>query len=91
MPAIAQFLLSITGSVAARVLTSLGFGFISYAALSTLTSNLISLAQDQYNLIDADLLQFLNLGGFSTAMGITASALTTRAALMAIKRLRPLS
>ncbi|MFZ2407127.1 MAG: DUF2523 domain-containing protein [Methylobacter sp.] len=89
MPTIAAFLLSITGSVAARVLTSLGFGIVSYAAMTTLVSSVVSQAQAQYDLINPSVLQLLNLAGVGKSMGIIASAFATRAALMAIKKLRP--
>ncbi len=89
MPTIAAFLLSITGSIASRVLVSLGFGIFSYAALTTLMATVISSAQDKFNMISPDVLQLLNLGGVGTSMGIIASAFTTRAALSAIKKLRP--
>lgn len=89
MTTLAAFLLSITGSVAARALTALGFGFVSYAALTTLAGSAISHAQSSYNSISPVVLQLLNLGGVGQFLGILAAGLTTRAALMAIKRLRP--
>jgi hypothetical protein len=89
MPSIAHFLLSITGSVVARVLFSLGFGVVSYAALSTLTEDVVSSAFSNYQSITPAVLQILNLGGVGQALGIITSAMATRGALMAIKKLRP--
>lgn len=86
----AAFLLSITGSVAARVLVSLGFGIFTYAALTTLASAVISNAQSTYNAINPTVLQLLNLGGVGQFLGIIAAGMTTRAALSAVKKLRPI-
>lgn len=90
MNLLATFLLSITGSIAARVLTSLGIGVISYAALTTLASTLVANAQTAFNGLAGPTLQIIDLGGGGEAMGIIASALITRASLAAIKTLRPL-
>ncbi|WAR42976.1 DUF2523 domain-containing protein [Methylomonas rapida] len=90
MNTIAAFLLSITGTLAARVLVSLGFGLISYAALTAFASSVIAQAQAKFALIDPTILQLLNLGGVGQFLGILAAGLTTRAAMMAIKKLRPL-
>lgn len=90
MTTLAAFLLSITGTLAARVVTSLGFGFFTYTALTSLAASVISSAQANYNLIDPRILQLLNLGGIGQFMGILAAALTTKAALLAIKKLRPI-
>ncbi len=89
MQTLSAFLLSITGTLASRVLVSLGFGIISYAALSTLAQTVISQAQASYSAINSTILQLLNLGGVGQFLGILAAGLTTRAAMTAIKRLRP--
>lgn len=89
MPVIATFLLSITGSVAARVLTSLGMGFLSYAALSTLAASVVAAVTTNYNSMGSVTLAIVNLAGGGTALGILLAGLTTRAALIAIKRLGP--
>lgn len=89
MQTLAAFLLSMTGSLAARVLFSLGFGIFSYASLSVLASNVITAAQANFNLLDPVILQLLNLGGAGEFLGLLSAAFTTRAALSGIKRLRP--
>lgn len=89
MTTLASFLLAITGSLTARVLTSLGIGLFSYAALTTVTASVIAQAQARYGLINPTILQLLNLGGVGEFLGIIAAGLTTRAALSAIKKLRP--
>lgn len=90
MATLASFLLAITGSLAARVLTSLGIGFVSYAALTTLASAVVSNVTSNYNAMGSVALNLLNLAGFGTALGILCAAMVTRASMMAIKRLRVL-
>jgi hypothetical protein len=87
--ALGAWLLSMVGSLTARVLFSLGFGIVSYAALTTLLGGLVSAAQSRYAMIDPAILQFLNLGGVGESMGIIAAAFATRATMSAIKSLRP--
>jgi hypothetical protein len=90
MGAIATLILSLTGSVAARVLTSLGIGIFSYAALSTLAQQVVSSAQGAFNGLAGPTLQIINLGGGGEALGIISAALISRASLAAIKTLRPI-
>jgi hypothetical protein len=87
MLALAQFLLSITGPIVSRVLLSLGFGFITYEALSPLVSNFINHIRDNYSSIDDFPLTLLNLAGFGEALGIIAGAITTNATMQALKKL----
>lgn len=89
-PVISSFVLGITGSVAARVLTALGIGFVSYVALDSIASGLVDNAKLSYNSIPSVTLQLLNLSGAGTALNIITSALISKAALMAAKSLRPL-
>jgi hypothetical protein len=90
MGTISAFLLAITGSLAARVLTSIGIGIFSYAALSTLADSVISAAQSNYGQIDSTVFQLINLGGIGESMGILSAALITKATMLAIKRIRPI-
>jgi len=91
MATIASFLLSIAGSLTARVLLSLGIGFLSYAAITTLAANVISEAQANYNSVDPVILQLLNLGGAGQFLGIIAAGLMARASLLAVKKLSVLA
>jgi len=90
MTTLAAFLLSITGSLAARVLVALGIGIFSYAALSTLAASVQSHVISNWNGIGSVVLSLLNLAGGGQALGILISALITRASLMAIKKMRPM-
>jgi hypothetical protein len=85
---LASFLMSIAGSLAARVLISLGFGVFSYAAMDTLASTVKNNVTTNYNQLDGVALNLLNLAGGGEAVGILLAALVTRASLAAFKRLR---
>lgn len=88
MSTLAAFLLAITGSVAARVLTSLGIGFATYAALSSLATVVVNNVISNYNAMGSVVLNLLNLAGAGQALGVLAAALVTRASLLAIKKLK---
>lgn len=90
MATLASFLMAITGSLAARVLTSLGIGFLSYAALNTLAASVVSHITTNYNGMGSVPLALINLAGGGQVLGILCAALITRASLIAIKRLSPL-
>jgi hypothetical protein len=81
------FLLSIAGSLVARVLLSLGMGFVSYAVLTSLASTVTQAIQSSYYALPAVPLALLNLAGLGVALNIICSALITRAGLMAVKKL----
>ncbi len=86
--ALASFLISIVGTLAGRVLLSVGIGMVSYAALNTLVEGVISNVTSNYQSVGGVVLQFLNLAGAGQAIGILSAALVTRTALVAIKKLR---
>lgn len=82
------WLMSIAGSVAARVLLSLGFGLVSFAGLSTLINGMIADAQSNYSALPASVLQLAGLLGVPDALGIIAFGITTRVSMFALKQLR---
>jgi hypothetical protein len=90
MTTLAAFLLSITSTITARVLTSLGIGFLAFTAITTLVNSLVGQINAQYGNVTGTVLQLLNLGGVGTSISIITSALVTRATLLAIKQLRVL-
>lgn len=87
MQTLATFLLSIAGSLAGRVLLSLGLGMVSYAGLNLLVSQLVDLVKISYTSTNGVVLQILNLAGAGAAMGILVAALVTRVSLMAITKI----
>jgi len=88
MATLATFLIGIAGSLAARVLLSLGIGIVSYAALTTLVGSLISQMQTQYNALPTTTLQLAGLGGIGDFLAIITAAFLTRVSLMVLKRFR---
>jgi hypothetical protein len=84
MTQLAAFLLSIAGTLAGRVLLSLGIGWISYAGFATVAAQIVTQVQTKIGGISADVLSVLALGGFTTAIGIVLGAFTAKAALSAI-------
>ena len=88
MATLASFLIGIAGSLVARVFFSLGIAIVSYAALSTLFSGLISQMQSQYNSLPATTLQLANLGGMGHFLAMVSAAFITRVSLMALKKFR---
>jgi Protein of unknown function (DUF2523) len=90
MTTFAAFLLSITASLATRVLFSLGFGFFSYAAITAFVNSVSSQVTAVYSTVDAPVLHILNLAGLGQYLGIVLAAMATRGTLLAIKKLRPI-
>lgn len=80
------WLLSIAGSLAVRVLISLGIGIISYAGLSTMVTSFSNDIQANYNSLPAATLQLANLGGMGDFLSIVTAAFVTRASLAVLKR-----
>lgn len=83
------FLLNIAGSLAGKVLFSLGFGFVSYQAIIPLVNDLEQHVRNNYQAMAAIPLALLNMAGVGQAIGILLSALVVRASMMAIKQLLP--
>jgi ABC-type branched-subunit amino acid transport system permease subunit len=88
MTTIASFLIGIAGSLAARVLLSLGFVIFSYAGVSLMFNQIIGQMQGQYNSLPAATLAMANLGGAGEFFGIITGAFLARLTLIALKRFR---
>jgi hypothetical protein len=84
MTQLAAFLLSMAGTLAGRVLLSLGIGWISYAGFAVIASQIVTAVQTRVGGISADVLGVLALGGFTTALGIVCGAFVAKASLSAI-------
>ena len=85
-----SILLALSGRLAARVLTSLGIGFLSYQGLATLAEKFKTQVISNLNFITPDVLNLMNLAGVGEAFQIILAAIITKAGLMAIKSLAPL-
>lgn len=90
MSTLATFLMGIAGSLAARILISLGIGIFSYSAIIILASSVVTAVTVNYNSIDSTTLAILNLAGAGQVLGILLAGMTTSASLSAFKRIRPL-
>lgn len=87
---IAAFLMSIVGSLAGRVLLSLGIGFVSYAGISAALNSV------RGHIVSAwagggDILNIMYLAGMGEAVGVLLSALTVRGALYAVQSLQKIT
>lgn len=85
---LSTLLISIVGTLAGRVLLSVGIGMVTYAALNTLVDGVVSQITSNYQSTGGVVLEFLNMAGAGQALGILTAALVTRTALVAIKKLR---
>jgi hypothetical protein len=82
--ALQALFITLATSIPARVLTSLGLGFITFEGFTGVIDQLTTQTMQYWNGIPADLYNLLSLGGFTDALGITLASLTTRAAITAI-------
>lgn len=91
MSSIWAFLAAAVGPLAKRVLVSLGFGIISYTALTALVGSVISAAQSAWGGVAGAALQLSSLGGIPQVLGIITGALVARVAFKAVGHLGRLS
>ena len=70
-----------------KVLTALGFGLISYAAVQGAFDAAKSAFLGAYGSINADIVWFIELAGIQTAAGIILGAMAARLSLMVLKKL----
>jgi hypothetical protein len=87
MPTLASLLMSLAGPLAFKVLTALGFGFITFSAITPHIEKMINEARTSYEGLPADVLSILSIAGFGDGLGYLSAALVTRSATMALKKL----
>lgn len=90
MTTLASFLLAIVGTLAGRVLLSLGIGWISYAGVAAALEGVRSKIEALWA-TPSDVLNIMYMGGMGTAVAILLSAFTIRAAFYGISRLGKLA
>lgn len=78
---------ALTGTITARVMTTLGLGFLSYEAIKDLANTLQSNIFSSYGAVDPAIVSVLNLAGVGEYLHIVTAAFITKAGLMAIKRI----
>jgi hypothetical protein len=81
------WLVSLASPMARRVLSSLGLGVVTFVGVDLAVGNIVGLAKSSWGGADAVLLGLLNLAGVGTSMSIIAGAVSSRLALMAMKRM----
>ena len=86
MAGFGTFLVSLAGPIAKKVLTSLGVGVVSYAAVSAALAAVLSNAKAAWGGLAGDSLALIQMAGVSTAASILAGALTARVTLQLLKR-----
>ena len=84
-----SFLAAIAGSLAKRVLTAIGIGIVSYAAMSAALNAALVAAKNAWAGLAGfpEALALVQMAGVSTAASIIAGALVARVALQSLKKL----
>lgn len=82
-----SFLVLLAGPVVRKALISLGFGVVSYAAISTALNAVLDHARAAWGGLGGDALALINMSGASTALSIVAGALVARVSIMSLKKL----
>jgi len=88
MNGLGTFLLAIAGPIAKRLLVSLGFGIVSYAAVGTALTQVLSAAKNAWGGLAAEPLAIIQIAGINTAVSIVAGALVAKVGLNSLKKLQ---
>ncbi|QQQ03667.1 DUF2523 family protein [Lysobacter enzymogenes] len=83
MPWLGALLASLLGTAASRVLTGVGVGLVTYAALTPVISSALTIARNATAGITASVLQICLIAGLGDCISALGSALLTRAAISA--------
>jgi cell division protein FtsX len=89
--ALGALLMGIAGSVAKRVLLSLGIGFITFVGLSAAMDSMKSQVLAAWGAMPASVIQYLSLAGVGIALGIVLGALATRVSMVSLSKLGKVS
>lgn len=84
MPAVFLFLSSIVGPLAAKILTALGIGAVTFVGITALLATVKSYLIGSMTGMPADVLAVLGLIKVDIAVNIMLSAVTARAALSGV-------
>jgi len=84
---IGTWLVALAAPAARAVLKALGFGFVTFAALTAALNTALDMAHAAWGGLGGGVLGLIGLAGGPEAMGIIAGALITRVAIMSAKRL----
>lgn len=86
MPGLGSFIVSLTGPVVKKALSSIGVGLVSYAALSSALNAALGAAKGALGGLSGSALSMIQLSGCLDALSIIAGALIARVALQSIKK-----
>lgn len=86
MGALGSWLVGLAAPAVRNVLLSLGIGMVSYAALSSAVSTLLSQAKNYFNGLPSHLAGLVGLMGGGEILSILAGAMVARTALAAVKK-----
>lgn len=86
MTTLASFLLSIVGTLAGRVLLSLGIGWISYAGVSAALDAVRGHIVTAWS-VSSPVFEIMFLAGMGEAVGVLLAAFAVRSAFYGISRL----
>ncbi|HYP84398.1 DUF2523 family protein [Variovorax sp.] len=81
------FLMAVAGPLARKVLVSLGFGLVTYAAVSAALAAALDAAKAAWAGLAGEALALIQIAGINTAASILAGALVARVALQMTKRI----
>ncbi|WP_367068618.1 DUF2523 family protein [Oryzisolibacter sp. LB2S] len=82
------FLASLAGPIVKRAMIALGFGVVSYAAMTAALNAALSAAKNAWAGLAGfpEALQLVQLAGINTAASIIAGALVARVAMQSLKK-----
>jgi len=81
------FLVSLAGPLVRKALTSLGFGLVSYAAMSTALNAALGAAKGAMAGFGGDALSIVQMTGIFNAFSIIAGAMIAKVGINAVKKL----
>lgn len=86
MGALGSWLVALAAPAVRQVLLSLGIGLVSYAALSSVLTDLLSQAKSYFSGMPSDLSGLVGLMGGGEILSIVAGGMIARTALAAVKK-----
>lgn len=87
MASFGVYLASISAPIAKRVLVGLGIGVVSYVGLDAVFNQILVNAQSNWSAIPSGVANMMAIVGINDAIGIVFGALTTRLAMIQLKKL----
>lgn len=91
MATLSGVLTSLAGPLAKKVLTALGMGVVSYAAITAALAAVTSAITSAYGSITGDIAAIISLAGFGQAIGIILGAMAARLTYAQLNQLQVLA